>query len=267
MVNQSICKHITFCGGRLANQLYYCLAAFVLSKKNNRKIVYDLSNAYDFASDDLKKLGMANFFQETVSSDCVRYSTYFQEFGQDFLEDDLREFIENTILLSEEFSLAKRRFLENQIDNSSSVAIHIRNGDYLKNPPHDFFDRTKYLEDAISLLKKNDSRLEKVYVFSDDNDLNRKKYGAILDSNFSQVNFVDGNSAVQDLLLLSLFEHKILWNSTFSYWAGFIGDVFRKKTNENIIPSLFFRFFSFAASKAEIRCPKQWKQIKVNIVS
>ena len=92
------------------------------------------------------------------------------------------------------------------------VSIHLRRGDYLKLPNHhpvltlDYFERAKlkFPENSVYI------------VFSDD-------IGWCKD-NFPKGNyfFVEGQSDIEDLCLMSLCDHNCIANSTFSWWGAWL---------------------------------------------
>ena len=104
------------------------------------------------------------------------------------------------------------------------MSIHIRNTDYLNNH-YVFFDRKLYFQKCIDELSKT-KLPSTVYVFSDDMDESIKSYDVFLKSYFKDIVYVNGNDELTDLLMMSKFKTRILINSTYSYWAGFIGTTY-----------------------------------------
>lgn len=106
-------------------------------------------------------------------------------------------------------------------EDSYSVSIHIRRGDYLKSNNHLKLNYNQYIIQALSRLDINRPSL---YVFSDD-----KKY---IKEFFSQpswtghtLHFIDwnnGKDSWQDMFLMSLCKNNIICNSTFSWWAAWL---------------------------------------------
>jgi len=88
-------------------------------------------------------------------------------FNVDFTLNELEDFIANTFLKSTMFNEKA------VIDNDTTVAIHIRNGDYINDKGLDIFDRFEYIEKSISLLDKSITAL---IVYSDNNALNKTLY-------------------------------------------------------------------------------------------
>jgi len=77
-------------------------------------------------------------------------------------------------------------------------------------------------------------------VFSDDIVECRNRYDNIFRERFSNITYETQQSGTEALVRLSVFRNKILWNSTFSYWAAFIGNVLNCNSYENVLaPSRF----------------------------
>lgn len=88
----------------------------------------------------------------------------------------------------------------------------------------------------------------------------RRIYGGILQSAFSEVAYVEGGSVVDDFVRLSCMRTKVLWNSTFSYWSAFVGNVLFENSERCICcPSKFSSMDS-----ARTRCNPKWNFIQVD---
>ena len=96
-------------------------------------------------------------------------------------------------------------------------------------------------------------------MFSDDIDTCRRIYGGILQNAFSEVSYAEGGSAVDDFVRLSCMRTKALWNSTFSYWSAFIGNVlFENSEKSGYVPSVFSKY-----EHALTRCDPAWNLVMV----
>lgn len=111
-----------------------------------------------------------------------------------------------------------------QIRGATSVAIHVRRGDYLAGPGEHFgFVGLDYYDRAIKFMADGLPRPH-FFVFSDDLDWCTKN----LRLHGHKHTFVwHGPSADdcqhEDLRLMSLCEHFIIGNSTFSWWGAWLG--------------------------------------------
>lgn len=113
---------------------------------------------------------------------------------------------------------AKNRELAQKIQNSPSVSIHVRRGDYLKNP--DVYPQldADYYSRALEIVKEAAPNPE-IFCFSDDIEWCRENL------KFDNMTFVDWNLGYdnyKDMQLMSLCKHNITANSTFSAWAAWL---------------------------------------------
>lgn len=105
-----------------------------------------------------------------------------------------------------------------RMSNESSVAIHIRRGDYLKNPKYVNLSSTQYYRNAIDIIK---SKMPNscLYIFSDDITWCRES------GLFDGATYVDfTKEAHEDMYLMSKAKGIITANSSFSWWAGYLGN-------------------------------------------
>lgn len=130
------------------------------------------------------------------------------------------------------------RYLLNEIRNSESVSIHVRRGDYISiqlNNSLFSICSLKYYEEAINYIKRK-IKNPLFFVFSDDIEWAKEN---LRGDNFI---FVTGNEPADDMYLMSLCEHNIIANSTFSWWGAWLN-----KNSEKIVIA-----------------PKQWYNGKLN---
>ncbi|MCP4329549.1 MAG: alpha-1,2-fucosyltransferase [Alphaproteobacteria bacterium] len=118
------------------------------------------------------------------------------------------------------FDQPQLRGTHSLIDPARTVAVHVRLGDFVgKAERSDWFDycRRDYFDRARKLLDR--SLPEKHYlVFSDDPSAARRML-----EGWSDCTFVEGNSATEDMFLISRCRHIVIANSTFSWWAAWLG--------------------------------------------
>jgi len=123
------------------------------------------------------------------------------------------------------------------------MCINIRNGDYLQYKRFNCFDRYSYIQKCLNYInvKRTPHKYENLYVISDDNLCNKELYHELFNNkNFKTINYIHSTNLLEELLILSLFKCKIIWNSTFSYWAAFIGNAFYGDNyNITFAPSVF----------------------------
>jgi len=146
------------------------------------------------------------------------------------------------------------RAYKEKIENSNSVGIHIRRGDYLSSSLHHVCDLTYYLKAITSMRERLTSPL--FFVFSDDLSWCRKNL------HFANCNFVEVSGQkenfVPDFWLLSLCKNTIISNSTFSWWAAWL--------NENpdkivVAPHRWFTDDVLNAKALQDTIPENWVRL------
>ncbi|MFT3681681.1 MAG: alpha-1,2-fucosyltransferase [Ferruginibacter sp.] len=106
-----------------------------------------------------------------------------------------------------------------QAQQSNSVSLHIRRGDYLDSN-RNWTISLNYYHTAISLIKeKVDDPL--FFVFSDDPVWAAEN---IKISNAHFINWNNGADSYKDMQLMSYCRHNIIANSSFSWWGAWLND-------------------------------------------
>lgn len=165
-----------------------------------------------------------------------------------------------TPVIREEFRIKKPLSdatlnIAKKIDETESVSVHFRRGDYISNPAtlkvHGICD-LEYYEKAIARITK-ETPVKHLYIFSDDISWARENLNLSLPTTF-----VDHNNeqhAYEDLFLMSKCKHNIIANSTFSWWAAWLNNNPSKKV---IVPQSWFR--EFDADTKDLY-PEEWIKI------
>lgn len=113
--------------------------------------------------------------------------------------------------------------LVQKIASSNSISLHIRRGDYLLNTRTHSFHGLCSLEYYLTCIKKIKEKIKNphFFVFGDDLEWAKKK----LQSDDPLI-FVEHNlntpAYYEDLKLMSLCQHNIIANSSFSWWAAWL---------------------------------------------
>ena len=111
--------------------------------------------------------------------------------------------------------------------NNNTISLHIRRTDYLNSNGYHPVQTIDYYKTAIDILGEYDN----IFIFSDD--IGWCKNNLL----FEDMIFVEDNSDVEDLWLMSLCKNNIVVNSSFSWWGAYLN------TSENkriIAPSRWF---------------------------
>jgi len=133
-----------------------------------------------------------------------------------------------------------------------SVAIHVRRGDYLRDPYLGGLVDMEYFEKGIALVRER-LRNPKFYVFSDDMPW-CKQY-----LNLQEAVFVDwnkGNDSYRDMQLMSHCKHAIISNSSFSWWGAWLN---RNPNKIVVVPKVWYR--SADINNTEQMHPESWVKL------
>ncbi|HSA06012.1 MAG TPA: alpha-1,2-fucosyltransferase [Candidatus Gastranaerophilales bacterium] len=118
----------------------------------------------------------------------------------------------------------KNKEFAEQINDSNSISLHIRRGDYVKDAKTKaahYVDLDEYYKNAINLIKERVSNPH-FYIFSDDPEWAKANYAG--DSACSIVDFNSADNGYEDLRLMSLCKHNITANSSFSWWGAWLNN-------------------------------------------
>ncbi|MEI8341738.1 MAG: alpha-1,2-fucosyltransferase [Verrucomicrobiota bacterium] len=185
----------------------------------------------------------------TAPDDCMLFG-YFQTplYFQGF-ESTLREELSTRDLGLEEGHEA----LADRLRKPGSVAMHVRRTDYAGNPNLDLCN-VEYYRRAMNRLRNSMSDV-RFYIFSDNPKWCEKHY---IGHDVEVVNHQKSPSALTDLHLMSLANHHIIANSSYSWWAAWLG----KKTGQKVLmPS---RWFGEIKAPIEQKYCEGWEILDVN---
>lgn len=98
-----------------------------------------------------------------------------------------------------------------------TVSIHVRRGDFLVNPTHFPPIEVSYVEAAMRKIRNG-----RYMVFSDDIQWCKENFRHLDNSQHSLEYFTDPDERTS-LCFMSSCKHHIIANSTFSWWAGYLG--------------------------------------------
>ena len=159
--------------------------------------------------------------------------TYFQGWYQNQIDDGKNSIITenffkiNNKLIHEDLKYSlplshNSQLLFEDMKKYDSIALHIRHGDYVDHPRFGFCTK-EYYQNAIGLLGRLDN--PKFYIFTEDPDWvgdNLKINFPYEVIRFNEKNNTVGRGYAELLKLMSLCEHFIIANSTFSWWAAWL---------------------------------------------
>lgn len=109
--------------------------------------------------------------------------------------------------------------MKQQIEDTNSISIHIRMGDYLSNSDlYGGICTVEYYREAIQYMREKVQN-PTFYIFSDEPNRARE---VLNDSDMVLVEGNDEDQAYCDLELMSHCKYNIIANSSFSWWAAWI---------------------------------------------
>lgn len=151
--------------------------------------------------------------------------------------------------ISEESQIMARKMRK-----ENSIAIHVRRGDYLKTTQYMNLSETNYYNRAIDYINEHITNPQ-YYVFSDEIDWCKKNMKLPQDKT-TYVDFNTGTRSYEDMYLISCSKNAILANSSFSWWAGYLG-----KHDIVIRPSKYK--VNWSKEQDDMLYPVEWIKIEV----
>lgn len=241
--------------------------------KDSRSFLLSSFNClYEEASnDDIKKIRnryglfskvLRKFSNKFIYKYNITYNPdIFQIKGDKYIEgywqspnyfSDIREILLEELMPVNTFSHVALEY-KKKIIESNSVSLHIRRGDYLSSQVLDRYGACSLLYYSSAIKSMNEMvQNPYFYVFSDDINWAIENFNKF-DGNFVFIKN-EGLTDVEELLLMSLCQHNIIANSTFSWWAAWLNKNNEKKV---IAPDPWFDKEPYDKDLI----PKSWKKI------
>ena len=243
--------------GRLGNQLFQFASTYGIAKYNNfdvyfpkenievgstedfkdgvtRHVTFDIPKIFDFSDSILKpkkeieqsmKYEKQEFSfnfnsKEFLIEDNTNLQGYFQtEKYFRHVESDIRELL--TFKKEIKQQCATKLFPVTEYTDVEFVGIHLRAGDYVGLQDfHPVLDAQYYMR-ALNYFTDHDYYF---LIFSDD-----LKYARDIFGNQENIIYMEDNDQAHDLCLLSMCDHNIIANSSFSWWAAWLNQNPMKK--------------------------------------
>ena len=157
-----------------------------------------------------------------------------------------REFIFPEITDSENADIAAK------MNETNSVSIHVRRGDYLSATYSGMFKSLgeEYYKNAVSVIREKITSPH-FFIFSDDAEYISKAFEWLPDKTIVDVN--RGKNSYKDMQLMTYCKHNIIANSTFSQW----GAILNKNTgNITIYPAAYL-----ADEDTEVKTLPGWTRV------
>jgi hypothetical protein len=146
-----------------------------------------------------------------------------------------------------------------RIAGTSSVAVHVRRGDYVTLPSAANFHGVlplDYYAKAMERVQLAEPQAH-CFVFSDDLAWCKAHLPGAMPMTF--VGHNAGSDAWQDLNLMSKCRHHVIANSSFSWWGAWLADQRWGVTGRRVIAPK--RWFAGQQQVSPDRCPEHWETI------
>ena len=110
--------------------------------------------------------------------------------------------------------------IKNIIDEKKSISMHIRRGDYVNNSIHGDICNAEYYHKAINYINSMVSDAT-YFIFSDDIAWCKNNFEI---TNCHYIDWNKGKESYVDMQLMSLCNHNIIANSSFSWWGAWLNN-------------------------------------------
>lgn len=196
-------------------------------------------------------------FAYTPVDEIPRSNIYLDGYWQSwkYFKDVKEQLINNEFRLLQPLSSNLKSYI-NIINNNETVALHVRRGDYLKKlHVHGVCD-LDYYQNGVEVMV-NATKATHLLIFSDD--INWVRNNLHLDTNLT-ITLVENDPVVTELeylMLMSLCQHQIIANSSFSWWAAYLN---RNPKKVVIAPKKWFADPVLNAQTGDL-IPPQWIKI------
>jgi hypothetical protein len=149
----------------------------------------------------------------------ILFKGYFQSFK--YIDDDIRQQMIDLVYSNSDLmhsSYNKYNEIKKQFDckDDDMVSLHMRRTDFLWIDNYHYNLTSDYYKRALEITNK-----KYVVIFSDDIEWCKKNVDRSW-YEYKDIYFVDINHVETEFILMSMFQHNIIANSTFSLWASFV---------------------------------------------
>lgn len=164
--------------------------------------------------------------------------SYFEGYWQSYRYfDKYREIIREDFIYKDALSETNKKYKE-YIVSQNSVSLHIRRGDYVTNSNANGYHGVSSLDYYYSAMNYIAQRVEDAhfFIFSDDIEWVKENLNSQEKMTFAENKA--NTKAFEEIYLMSLCQHNIIANSTFSWWGAYLN-----VHNEKIViaPKIWFK--------------------------
>jgi hypothetical protein len=215
--------------GGLGNQLFQIAATHALALRNNDTSCFDIGGCYTPLQGHTASKYANNILSNVLNVSGHRFSSIYHEprFGyqpipyapnrhligyfqsEKYFEDYKRE-IKNLFKITQVD--AAKEILEPYTGKGKLItSVHIRRGDYLNNPAYHPTSSFEYYKEAMELIG------DSIFIFiSDDIDWVKANF---IGENYT---YSTASDELTDLAIMTLCDHNIIANSSFSWWGAYL---------------------------------------------
>lgn len=176
-----------------------------------------------------------NYDWQVLQKDPAYLTGYFQseKYFKD-VEDEVRRAFTFSDRMWEGLSGGEKQKIQDylkQIQNSESVSVHVRRGDYLeKEEIYGGICTEEYYKRAIGYMERELTE-SRFYLFSNEPEWVRGWINSIFgeDNRFIIIEGTEENTGYLDLFLMSRCKNHIMANSSFSWWGAWLDGSRKKK--------------------------------------
>ena len=276
--------------GGFGNQLFQIFAAMAYSIQYNTLVIYP----YNI------DLGHRNSYWDTFFQDILEYTTKENEITEsdinqlptftegDFTFHPLPEFnssirllgfyqsykyfqdfqstIYERIKLKEKKDAVQHKYSELFMDSQKeTVGIHFRLGDYKAKRYYHPIMNYEYFENSLEYIVSRASKVSRVlYVCESEDNIYVTSKIDLLQKKYPEIEFVKVPDSIPDyeqVLILSLTNHNIISNSTFSWWGAYFNENSKKIV---CYPSVWFGEYFEHTPDLQHLIPSEWIKIGAN---
>jgi len=203
------------------------LDKYKIQSKYLKYLKYLIKNSHLFKN---IKIGKMYFEKQGFSYDpnvFLSHSAYYVGYWQSYKYfENIRDILLKEFSINTMTDTTNLAMLSN-IENTSSISLHIRRGDYVTNKHTNSIHGTcslTYYVNAINIMSQNLDN-PTFFIFSDD--IQWVKDNLKIEYPTYYVDFND-DSPEKDIILMSKCQHNIIANSSFSWWGAWLNNYSNK---------------------------------------
>lgn len=238
--------------GRLGNQLFQIATTLALAEENNDEAKFlkweyakFFKNPIDQSLNHSEKIQLHKYTEPAFHYTKIPYRENLDLHGYFQSEKYFKDYSD---LIKHHFTFIDGLIPKKLVKQASECcSIHIRRGDYVNLAAYHPFPGKEYYIKAMELIKND---VSKFMVFSDDIPWCKALFG-----NNPNIIYIENQTNVQDMYLMSQCKHNIIANSSFSWWGAYLNN---NNNNKQVIAPLNWFGPANNANTQDLYC-EGWK--------